>query len=449
MMRLAPVQTLRLSPGLSMAIRLMRADAAGLTAEIEAAAAENPWLVVAPPALARPWAPYWQSAFRGGAASAGADLADTRLPGLDAHVQAEIARLGFRAADAAIAQALAEALEPTGWLGRAPEAIAAETGAPLVQVLAVLARLHRVEPTGLFARSLAECLRLQAVEAGILDPVMDCLLQHLDLVAVRDITRLASLCKVAPEVIGQAMARLRRLNPKPGAGFAPGAAPVREPDLIVRRGATGWEVALNHSALPSVALAEAAETTAPGARARARALLSAIEARQGALLRLGQRLLARQAEALEHGLSYLRPMTMAEVAADLGLHETTVSRLVAGAAVDTPRGTWWLRALFGGRIEGQAGARPLSSAALPSVLAGIVAGEDPRRPLTDAALTEALAAQGWQIARRTVAKHRQAAGIPPAAARRRDRPQERPHDRPQDRARAGGPVPTSKGRLGG
>ncbi len=203
---------------------------------------------------------------------------------------------------------------------------------------------------------------------------------------------------------------LRRYDPKPGARFEPCAAPLREPDLIAEAGPDGWVVSLNRSALPSLAVAEG---RGPG-RAAARALARMVEGRNTTLLAVGREILARQTLALNQGTGALAPMTMAEVAQSLGLHESTVSRVVAGTAVDTPRGTWWLRALF--TQAAQAGGP--AAGALRDRLAGLIAGEDPARPLSDAALAQALAEAGAPIARRTVAKYREMLNLPPAHRRR-------------------------------
>jgi RNA polymerase sigma-54 factor len=336
-------------------------------------------------------------------------------PSLTAHVQTQIDSLRLAPTEARIALALVEALEPSGWLSQSPETIAQRLGQPLAEVERVLARLQTLaDPTGLFARNLAECLRLQAREAEELDPVMEAVLDRLPLVATGEIDRLAEEAGVSPQAVRQRVGVLRGYDPKPGARFEPLAAPIREPDLIAERGPDGWTVALNRSALPSVALA-------PGVggpdRAAARALLRMVEGRNATLLAVGQEVLQRQRAALDHGPGVLAPMTMAEVAAALSLHESTVSRVVAGTAVDTPRGTWWLRALFT-RAAQEGGP---SAAALRDRLARLVAAEDPARPLSDDDLARALAAGGAPIARRTVAKYRAMLNLPPGNRRRQRR----------------------------
>jgi RNA polymerase sigma-54 factor len=401
-------QRLKLTQGLAASIRILRSDALGLSRYLEEQAAENPQLVLSRP-TGQDWLPRWTAAL--GAPETGAEQAAAGAS-LMAHAFGLIAGLRLPARDARIAEALAEALEPSGWLGRPLTAIAAQTGATLPQVEAVLQRLQaEAEPTGLFARNLADCLRLQAAELGEMDAAMAAVLDRLDLVARGDPARIARDSGLSEEAIRARIAALRRYDPKPGAGFEPFAAPLREPDLIATPGDQGWTVSINRSALPSVSLAEA---KGPG-RAEARAILRMIEGRNVTLLAVGQEILARQVAALEQGMGALVPMTMADVASAVGLHESTVSRVVAGTAVDTPRGTWWLRGLF--TQAAQEGGP--SAGALRDRLAQLIAGEDPAAPLTDEALAALMSDGGAPIARRTVAKYRGMLNLPPAGRRRR------------------------------
>lgn len=401
-------QRMALTTGLATSIRILRADAAGLSRYLEEQAAENPQIILTRPQV-QDWIPRWKSAFASDAerpepAAAGQSLV--------AHVLSVIEALRLEPAETRIAMALAEALEPSGWLGRPPPAIAAQLGVSLAAVEDVLARLQqRAEPTGLFARNLSDCLRLQAAEAGELDRAMAALLDRLDLLAKGEIDRIARETGLDVADLRKAFGRLRSYDPKPGAGFEPFAAPVREPDLIAEKGASGWIVSLNRSALPSVSVAEGRGK----GRAEARALVKMIEGRNATLLSVGQEILKRQTAALEAGLGALEPMTMADVATALGLHESTISRVVAGTAVDTPRGTWWMRSLFT-RAPQEGGP---SAGALRDRLARLVAEEDPDHPMSDEALAEALAEDGAPIARRTVAKYRAMLNLPPAHRRRR------------------------------
>lgn len=401
-------QRMALTTGLATSIRILRADAAGLSRYLEEAAAENPQIILTKPQV-QDWLPRWKSAFGSDGERPEQEAAG---PSLVSHVLGVIEALRLTPGDQRIAMTLAEALEPSGWIGRSLPAIAGQLGVDVPAVEVVLLRLQgRAEPTGLFARNLAECLRLQAEEAGELDKAMAALLERLDLLAKGEIDRIARETGLDPAELRQAFGRLRSYDPKPGAGFEVHAAPVREPDLIAEKGASGWIVSLNRSALPSVSVAEG---RAKG-RAEARALIKMIEGRNATLLSVAQDILTRQTAALDSGLGALVPMTMVEVADALGLHESTISRVVAGTAVDTPRGTWWLRSLFtkAAREGGPA------AGALRDRLAKLVAEEDPDAPLSDEALAAALAEGGAPIARRTVAKYRTMLNLPPAHRRRR------------------------------
>jgi RNA polymerase sigma-54 factor len=400
-------QRLALTTTLSASLNMLKADAAGLTRFLEEAAAENPSLIVTP--AERPpadWLPRWTGAF----ASAPAETATAATPGLLAHVMADCDQRIKTATERAIALHIIEALEPSGWLGRPLADIARDAGCSLAAAEKVLAVLQQGEPRGLFARSLAECLRLQAAEAGADDATMAVILDHLDLLASGDTAALARRARVPEAAILARLRIIRTFDPKPGVAFQQGAAPVREPDLVARKVDGIWQVTLNRSALPGVALSP--DRHAPG-RAAARALVAMITERNSTLLRVGQEVLWRQAAALHSGLGAITPMRMADVAAATGLAESTISRVVAGTAVDTPRGTWWLRHLFS-RDMGHG----ISAVALRDRVSALIAAEDPARPLSDDALATALSDGHAQIARRTVAKYRGLLRIPPAHARR-------------------------------
>ena len=325
-----------------------------------------------------------------------------------------------RAGDAmarVVAVVLAEAVEPSGWLGAPLAVLATDAGASLAEATAVLHKLQGIEPTGLFAQNLSDCLRLQAREAGLLDKALGIMLDNLDSVARGDFTRLAKLCEVTEPEIVRRLRVIRAMDPKPGAQFAQGVALVREPDLIAKRSSAGWEVALNRSALPAVRLDKPAEGSRDAATktawSAAQSVARMVAARNTTLLAVGAEVMRRQVAALDYGIGALAPLTMGDVALALDLHESTVSRVVSGTSIDTPRGTWWLKALFSGSMGGD-----VSAAMLRDRLARLVAGEDRAKPMSDEALALALSQGGVDIARRTVAKYRDVLNIPPAFRRR-------------------------------
>lgn len=433
---IAQQQRLALNANLHASIRLLRSDTAGLTRYLEEQAAENPYLRLIPPepAALGDWLPRWTSVLGFGSHPATyGETATTAQPSLIAHVTAAIQAMALASAALPIALALVEALEPSGWLGRDPAVIASELGLAADEVLAVLNRLQTIDPAGLFARNLAECLALQIGERGQLDHEMKVILDNLDLLAAGETRRLARLCGCDETGIASRFRIIRTLNPKPGAGFSgPNPAHSREPDLLARLLTDGgWQVGLNRSALPALEVVTeiGAPASADAERLKsARALRHMLSARNDTLLKVGQEIVRRQTRALAQGPGVLQPMTMADVAAALGLHVSTVSRVVAGASMDSPHGVWWLRRMFSGarggpangEAEGETDAPRASAAALRHRLGRIVAVEAPEAPLSDASLATQLAQEtGVTLARRTVAQYREAEGIPPAHRRRR------------------------------
>jgi RNA polymerase sigma-54 factor len=434
--RLSLTQKLALNTQLATSIRVLRFDASGLTRYLEEQAANNPAITLTRPAPeSLPWLPRWTTAFAaqgmGGpnAPDIGALLQSPAL-GLIAHVIAQIDQIIHTPRDRAIAQHLVHALEPSGWLGRPLAPLAAEAGCSLPEAEQVLVLLQKIEPTGLFARTLAECLRLQAVEAEVLDPVLECILAHLDLLAEGQFARLAKLCGVEEADILNRLRLIRSFDPKPGTQFGQVAAPVREPDLMVTRGTSGWQISLNRSSLPEMAIAQPGQDgpdLGKGELTQARDLARMVSRRNQTLLAIGQEILTRQEAVLAQGLEALKPMGLQEIAAALSLHASTVSRAVAGVSVDTPRGTIWLRALFTESLDGKQGE---AAGAIRARLQRLIREENPDKPLSDFALAEALSkigsavhagslSQAGAIARRTIAKYRALMDIPPAHRRKR------------------------------
>lgn len=420
-------QRLKLSAGLQASIRALRADAAGLSQFLEEQAAENPHLRLEPAPLPQPaeWLPRWSGIAGwqgrpGGHAAEGHDgeAAPAAPPSLMAYAVGLVDRLFPSGPERALALAIAEAIEPSGWL--------VPGGAEMPGALPVLARLQAAaEPTGLFARDLADCLRLQAEEAGIADALTDTILSNLTILAAGDMRRLARLAGVPENAVQARLAVIRRFNPKPGAVFGPLAAEtLREPDLLARPGPDGdWQVEINRFSLPVVQVV-GARGDGPRLTA-ARGLQRMVEDRNRSLLAVAREILSRQKGALMVSRAPLLPMTMAEVGLAVGLHQSTVSRLVAGTSVDTPGGTIWLRKLFSRRARRAsaevAGGDGPSVEALRDMVAALIRTEDPAQPLSDLALSGRLSQQGVTLPRRTVAQYREDRGIP-AAHRRRRRP---------------------------
>ncbi|MBK1635846.1 RNA polymerase factor sigma-54 [Rhodovulum adriaticum] len=347
-------------------------------------------------------------------------------PSLYDHVARQIA-LAFSSPTARrVADAFAEALEPTGWLSQPVEAIAAAARVPLPVAQAVLDRMRQFEPAGLFARDLADCLKLQAEDRGLLTWELTVILDNLPMIADGRIDELADLCDGTPDDVRNALRAIRGLDPKPGLAFAADPAPILPPDLRVVRKDGAWVVELNHSTLPAITVRDApdpggdAAARSYGAQAlsRARWLRRTVERRQSTLLRAAAALVRRQETFLEKGQGHLAPLTTQDLAEEMNLHPSTISRAVAGRLIETPRGTLPLRAFFSRAFTPGSGDTGPSQDAVIAVVGEIVRQENARKPLSDAAIVREADKRGVTLARRTVAKYREMLGIPSSYDRR-------------------------------
>lgn len=415
MIRLSPAQRQTQTTRLLQAVALLRMSNAALAEHLAAEAERNPMLLVARPAPVTS-APFdrsddsWQPA---------------RRPGLHDHVLGQV-RLRLSApADLRLAEGFIEAMEPSGWLGQATEVIAKAQGRSEADGLRMLGLLQELEPAGLFARDLRECLRLQAADRGQLGPVMAQVLDHLDLLAASGPEVLADRLGLPPEEVQRCVAAIRRMDPKPGAAFDDDPAPLREPDLILRPGPAGWTVELNRSNLPTIRIRDPVVPVPDGDRRElgrlrrdARWFRQALDQRCRIILAVGAETARRQEAFLDSGVSRLVPLRIAEVATALALHPSTVSRVVNGLLLGTPRGIVAMRSLFCSALPSAPGRDAASGPALRQRIRELVQAENATDPLTDETIATVLGKDGIPIARRTVAKHRALAGIPPAAARR-------------------------------
>ncbi|MBW4710431.1 RNA polymerase sigma-54 factor [Roseobacter sp. YSTF-M11] len=387
-------QKLSMTPSLRQAIGLLSLSNGDVTRKLWRAARTNPCIGIRPPHTDR-------------------GIENHAAPeSLVAHVTRQIGASFRQARTRRIAMALLDALEPWGWLGQPLTQVAQVSGSELAEVEAVLTRMQGFEPTGIFARSLAECLRLQAAENGQLDRLMMQVLSHLELVAKGDWTRLAEACGGTEAAIVDRVGALRGLDPKPGLQF--GAGPVTPPgaaDLLVMLQNGIWTVVLNPASLPEI-------TTLPGIDAQARReadrLNTALERRNATILAVATELVSRQAAYLD-GADAPAPLTQVTLAASVGRHPSTVGRVMGVLTAQTPRGHMPLRGLMGRSVRGTG----LGVDELQHRIARLIAEEDPANPLSDARLAGQLCAAGITIDRRTVAKYRASQGAPPAAARRR------------------------------
>ena len=455
--RLQPslAQQLVLTPQLRQAIRLLQMSGPELEAELAAAVESNPLLDWAEPTAgddgeaaaaeddAAPAdtglppgnAEQWREA-AGGSGTWDGDQDDpseriAAVESLQGHLlwQLQLGQLGAR--DLRIGAALVDAIDDDGYLreplhaiaeGLAPEIVAGEH-----EVLAVLRQLQRCDPAGVGARDLGECLSLQLALFPDTTPARALALrmatEALEHIPRMGTERLAAEFQCTADDVQQALALLRSLDPRPGSAIG-GLPPDTyiAPDCVVWREHGTWRVALagSHGARLTIhrgyegmigAASEADASYLRGHLQEARWLLKNIEQRGETLLRVMHCLVREQAAFLEFGDEALRPLTLREVASTLGVHESTVSRTVARKYVRTPRGTLPMRAFFASGVD-IAGGGEASSTAIQAMIRKLVEAEDPRKPLSDARLAESLRAGGVPVARRTVAKYREAMNIP-------------------------------------
>lgn len=383
MLTTSPRPTPRLTTAMTQTIALLALPQSDLVWRLAAAAANNPALRLRPPTGAG-WLP------------ATLDPDGISAPGdsLMAHVLGQIAGLNLSGVEQVIALALAEALEPTGWLGIPVTRIARGCGTTEAAVLAMLARLQRIAPGGLFARSLAECLHLQAEQAGELSPAMQAVLADLPGFATGGALHVAAGSGLPLSALQEAAGRIRGYDPKPGLAFAGPLPPAPPADLLLRpTAAAGWEAVTN----PHLLSAEA-QSGLPGSAAAA-ALCRALAGRQRVALRLGAILARRQSDWLSGGSP--SAVTARELAEESGFHIATVNRCLSAVTARMPAGTRSLRAL----IADPVGPRRPAAAKIRLRLAELLqaAGSEGS---SDARLAAQLTAEGMGIARRTVAKYR-------------------------------------------
>jgi RNA polymerase sigma-54 factor len=339
--------------------------------------------------------------------------------------------------DRLIAAALIDALDEAGYFVGDLQEIADRLGAPLAQVEGVLLRLQTLEPTGVFARGLAECLALQLIERDRYDPAMRALIENLPALAKRDLPALRRICGVDDEDLADMIAEIKRLDPKPGRGFGGGVEPPAIPDVFVTAAPdNSWRVELNSDALPRVLVNEtyAARIKRGASRDEDRQYLSAnlqtanwltksLEQRARTILNVASEIVRRQDGFLVEGVAGLKPLNLKAVADAIGVHESTVSRATSNKFIQTPRGLFEMKYFFTTSIASAShGAGQAHSAeSVRFKIKQMIDAEDPRDVLSDDVIVARLRSADIVVARRTVAKYRDSLRIPSSVDRRREK----------------------------
>lgn len=360
---------------------------------------------------------------------------------LRAHLHGQLGVLRISAREMAFARAVVEALDDDGYLRISLEDVAAalgETGADAERELrTALRRVQALEPAGVAARSVAECLCLQLAAASVHVDEPDTgarqlarriLEEHIGLLATHDVGKLAKALDAAPQEVQCAIDCIRRLNPHPGWQFGETEARVVIPDVTVKKVRGTWRTSLNASALPRVkvnsAYAQLLEKHGAGQCAamkecleQARWMVGSVSQRASTILDVARAIVARQKMFFEHGPLAMKPLGLREIAEEVGVHPSTVSRTVHNKYMATPAGVFELQHFFSRGLEHAAGGAS-APVALQGLIRELIAVEKPVAPLSDAALARQLAQQGFRIARRTVTKYRQSMNIDPFERRR-------------------------------
>lgn len=366
------------------------------------------------------------------------DFVAERRPSLAAHVLEQIELIFAEPAERRIALKLAEGLDEAGYCRLEAFAVAQAVGVEVGIVERVWARLRQIEPAGLFARSVAECLGAQLAERNRLDPAMKALLDHLDLVAAGELAQLRRRCGVDDEDLRDMLAELRTLDPRPGQAFDFEPIQPVAPDLFLtpakdaETGEEGWHIELNTDALPKVLVDRNYHATLmKGARAKpdrdfvaerfqsANWLVKTLEQRATTILKVAREIVRQQDGFFREGVSALRPLVLRDIAVATELHESTVSRVTSNKYISTPRGIFELKYFFTSALPARTPGVVVSSEAVRSRIRHLVGGENASQPLSDDRIVDLLKSEGVEIARRTVAKYREAMRIPSSAERRR------------------------------
>jgi len=358
----------------------------------------------------------------------------TREESLRDHLISQLNLDFTQAVDRLIGAHLIEMLDEAGYLAGDLSSLADSLGCDLALVERVLARLQRFDPPGLFARSLSECLGLQLRELNRLDPAMQALLDNLELLARRDLSQLMRLCGVDAEDLAQMISEIRALDPKPALAFDHQVAPPVTPDVLMRAVAGGWVVELNNDTLPRVLVNTRYYAKVSGAsRSKdektylterfqsANWLVKSLHQRATTILKVATEIVRQQDAFFHRGIQHLRPLVLKDIALEISMHESTVSRVTANKFIATPRGIFELKYFFTQALGGADGGESHSAEAVRHRIKTLIDQEPPSEVLSDDKIVEILKAEGVDIARRTVAKYREGMHIPSSVQRRRDK----------------------------
>jgi RNA polymerase sigma-54 factor len=380
----------------------------------------------------------WSRAGAGGSFDHDGELGDgafSHEKTLAEHLSDQLAASGLAGGDNVIARVLIDAVDDGGYLRADVDEVAQRLGCEPERVERVLAVVQGFDPVGVAARDVRECLMLQLKDQNRYDPAIGALLDNLPLLAKRDLAALKKVCGVDDEDLRDMIAEIRGLTPRPGAAFPSGeAATAVAPDVFVREGPGGlWHVDLNSDTLPRLlvdqryharvsgqAKSDQEKTFVSDCLAQANWLMKSLDQRARTILKVSSEIVRQQDAFLAYGVEHLRPLNLKTVADAIGMHESTVSRVTSNKYIATPRGLFEMKFFFTSAIASSEGGEAHSAESVRHKIKQLIDAEAREQDVhSDDRIVEILKSAGVDIARRTVAKYREAMRIPSSVDRRR------------------------------
>ncbi|MGB5626597.1 MAG: RNA polymerase factor sigma-54 [Woeseiaceae bacterium] len=448
-------QSLTMTPQLQQAIRLLQLPVLDLNAEIQEALEENIMLEMEdlpdlPQTSAESTAEietlksedFWQtrSAERtqdGGWNGEGrpiSDFADESGQTLREHLLWQLEMEHFTPREVIIGEAIVDSINDDGYLTADLDEIYAsldkESAVVESEIERTLTKVQRLDPIGVGARSISECIILQLSQLEWKTPGLQLAISiasdHLDLVANRDYGELRRSLRTSEDDLHEALALVRGCNPKPGLAVSPPSAEYVIPDVFVRKIDNRWQVEISPTGVPRLSVNQQYAKLLRGSGEHAvlksqlqeaRWLIRSLEIRNETLMKVATSIVARQTEFLEHGDESMKPMVLRDVAEEIGMHESTISRVTTNKYMHTPRGVFEFKYFFSSHLASASG-EDQSSTSVRAKIRKLIGAENPKKPLSDSKITNLLKEGGISVARRTVAKYREAMNIPSSSDRR-------------------------------
>ncbi|MCY1260255.1 RNA polymerase sigma-54 factor [compost metagenome] len=357
---------------------------------------------------------------------------------LQSHLQWQLNLTPMSDTDRLIALSIIDGINDDGYLAESLEDILSsidpELGVEMDEVEVVLRRIQQLEPAGVGARNLRECLLLQLrqmpADTPFLAEAQRLVGDHLDLLGSRDYSQLMRRMRVKEDELREIVELIQSLHPRPGSQIESGEAEYVVPDVIVRKHNDRWLVELNQEAMPRLrvnpqyaGLVRRADASADNTFMRnqlqeARWFIKSLQSRNETLMKVATQIVEHQRGFLDYGEEAMKPLVLHDIAEAVGMHESTISRVTTQKFMHTPRGIFELKYFFSSHVSTSEGGE-CSSTAIRAIIKKLVAAESPKKPLSDSKIAGLLEAQGIQVARRTVAKYRESLGIAPSSERKR------------------------------